>query len=1088
MSKGKLFLVDGVSDNLLSNLDNRDVALWIRGLPKNPPTRDKLVEFLGLPWRFVFSEISDPQLITALERRSSINDPMARKRGFLQIVDNDPSRIQFPLRCLPLYLLNGRDGAPTSEFEDKLRRMTMLEDLRRSGVRQILIISGEEDPIPSGLRDLWASGFRSFLTFASDLEANASVLDEWLGQTDGVTAVSLSRFPAARFIEDIVERYESRFVEERRLIRVRDQKGTFHRIDVTEIDEPERPAFEQYSIIEDRDLTPLTPDEFSEEDFVAFFQNPAASWRPYAAGLPWIRDPKDRKNFESCLKRLDSVGPDENCIAYITSEEGAGGTTLARTLAWEFARDGYPVLVAKPLPFVPDALSIGNLLNRAHHLITDKISQYVESRSRNGEAKEGSKTAPRRYETPWILVFDRMHWEYRDSELRKFLNELKQQGRPVCVLVVTGPIRELSYFDTSVFKQVSVLNHTLDQDEARALGRHLNQFLRVYGKARPDWQWDQFYQSHTVRYLEGVSAFWVTLSFWIQGQYDLSESVQEWMYRAFIENTEDGIIRDAIFEIAAMSSEHLPLPADLLPISVGGFPVSHLLEDRRSSLAALGLVTIAANGKKYWALVHDILGRFLVAALFYDFPMREKLGFADAKDVEHLRFMLLSRISQKRELGERAYKAIGEDFATSIFKIDPDHGRTSFTYFWREVLHALDTMPRSLRDTSRVFRHHVAITRRRIAVLSGDFYGVTIDDKIALLTKAIEDMNFALTSIEYEPGSESNLNLYNSLANAYLNLADAEYENGLPRERIAELRRLANETTRRAYEESPTNSYVVETYVKNLLGNARASIDLAVEYCIEALGILFSTINTDEESYRKPQLAELADQALELLLRQAPATAHDAEPSSALDVLIKAWVSLAEGVDYRSGVALSEIPEQNRIQALDALSHPAGRGNMQAMRLSYDLTCIGYPYAFRRQIEIVEQLQATDYRITPQLRLEYAILLFQNNRAAEGDKAFRKLRRLWRETEHFVQVPVRLRWLRDIDSAALKIVQALTGSDYGYRAMARVQEFNNLQAPFRLEEFGFSDLRPGMRFAAKVSFGHNGPFLRPVTAGPTEVD
>ena len=335
---------------------------------------------------------------------------------------------------------------------------------------------------------------------------------------------------------------------------------------------------------------------------------------------------------------------------------------------------------------------------------------------------------------------------------------------------------------------------------------------------------------------------------------------------------------------------------------------------------------------------------------------------------------------------------------------------------------------------------------------------------------------------------KSNLNLYNSLANAYINLADVEAQKGSSRDRVVELRRLANEATRRSYDESPTNSYVVETYVKNLLGNARASPELAIEHCIEALGILFSAINATEETYRKPQLAELADQALELLMRQAPVGARNAEPTSAIDVLIKAWVTLAEGVDYGSRIALSEIPEQNRMRALDVLGHRAGRGNIQVMRLSFDLTCIGHPYAFQRQIEIVEQLQASDYRVTPQLRLEYAILLFQNNRAAEGDKAFRFLRRLWRESEHFVQVPERLRWLRDADSAVVKIVQATSGSDYGYRAMARVQEFNNLQAPFRLEEFGFRDLRPGVRFAAKVSFGHNGPFLRPVTAGPAEAD
>jgi hypothetical protein len=702
--------------------------------------------------------------------------------------------------------------------------MTMLEDLRRSSVRQILILSGDDDPVPSDLKDLWTSGFRSFLTFASDSAGAAVLLDEWLGQLEGVAAASLSRLPTTQIIEDILARYGARYPEERRVIRVRDQKGTFHAVDVTEIDEPERPILEQYSIIEDRDLALLTPEELSEEDFVAFFRNPESSWRPYAAGLPWMRDEQWRRDLGRNLKRLDAVGSEENCVTYILSESGAGGTTIARMLAWEHAREGYPVLLANPLPFVPDALAIGNFLNRARREIDSKLAQQLELLAGPNGAEQSDRDtnrAARRYETPWIIVFDRMHWEFRDSELLRFRNELEKQGRPVCILVVTGPVRELTYFNSSVFRQVAELNHTLDLEEALQLGRHLNQFLRVYGKERQDSQWGEFYQAHTVCYLEGIAAFWVTLSFWIQGQYDLSESIQEWIYRAFMENTESGIVRDAILEIAAMSSEHLPLPAGLLPVSRGEWPVSHLLEDQRSNLAALGLVRTTAEGNKYWALVHDILGRFLINALFYDFQTRETLGFADARDVEHLRFLLLRRISKKRELGERAYRAIGEDFATSIFKIDPDHGRGSFSLFWREVLEALDTMPRSLRDTSRVFRHHVAISRRRIAVLNEAFYGVKSDDKIGLLKQAIEDINFALHSIEYTPGSEPNLNLYNSLANAYLNLAQVESERGSPRERIFELRRLANEVTRRAYEESPTNSYVVETYVKNLLGNAR---------------------------------------------------------------------------------------------------------------------------------------------------------------------------------------------------------------------------------------------------------------------------
>ena len=95
--------------------------------------------------------------------------------------------------------------------------------------------------------------------------------------------------------------------------------------------------------------------------------------------------------------------------------------------------------------------------------------------------------------------------------------------------MVSGPLRELSYYDTSVFKELGELNHALDQAEARALGQHLNRFLGLYGKERSPWQWDEFYSTHTVRHIEGWSSFWITLSFWIQRQYDLSESIQEWL-------------------------------------------------------------------------------------------------------------------------------------------------------------------------------------------------------------------------------------------------------------------------------------------------------------------------------------------------------------------------------------------------------------------------------------------------------------------------------------------------------------------------------------------------------------------------------
>ena len=172
-----------------------------------------------------------------------------------------------------------------------------------------------------------------------------------------------------------------------------------------------------------------------------------------------------------------------------------------------------------------------------------------------------------------------------------------------------------------------------------------------------------------------------------------------------------------------------------------------------------------------------------------------------------------------------------------------------------------------LRDTSRVFRHHTAVSRRRVAKFDENYYGVTKEERIVLLNEAIEDIRYALNSIDYRPGSESNVNLFNSLANAYLDLAELESEGGSPQERLRELRQLANDATRRAYAENPTNSFVIETYVKNLLDQSSPE---AIGNCIEALGIIFEALASADGVYRKSQLGELADRALAILFKQSP--------------------------------------------------------------------------------------------------------------------------------------------------------------------------------------------------------------------------
>ncbi len=1051
--------------SILSRLETRDIGLWVEKLPENPTA--EFVRFLSLPWRFVVLSHTDEAFLQRVEESASADQVLLRRRGFVQIIDSDPSRIELPSRSLPIYLLNGMRGENSPSFESQLRKLTILEAVRRSEPRQILVIGTSTQGAPDELKQLWTTDFRSEITIGSTDARTTVAIEDWSRVVSGNLQANIIELPIDTIAVAVLDLYNHIYPEDRTVVRVRDSHGGYAKCDLTGIDDPERPILEFYQVIQERDLTSLSPQELSHEDFTAFFRDPSQSWRPYAAGLPWRRDGEMRDGVFQVLKKLDSAGSDENRITYIAAEPGSGGTTMARLIAWECAQAGYPTLVAKQTPFAPDALRLINFMTAAHGLI--------------GDRQEESGRQSRLYEAPWVIVFDILHWQARESELERFKAEIQKSGRPACILTVASSSVPIAYHIGSSFRHVGSINHIIEQSEAKKLGEHLNRFLKIYGRERSARQWESFYSDHTVRLIEGAAAFWITLSFWIQGQYDLSESIQDWLYQAFKRSEAGKIVKRAILDIAAFSTERLPIPESLLPRSNGKWPTSQLLSDVQTELASLGLVRISSDGIYYWGMIHDILGRFLLNALYFDFQARQEFGLAAVGSPEELRFAVLKQISAEPRLGELAFRSTGEDFATTIFKIDQD--RTAFAHNWREVLKALDEMPISLRDNSRTFRHHVAVSRRRIATLDSRNYEVSNQDRLELIRAAVADVTYALNEIPYTQESDSDLNLLNSLARAYQDLEHIEGLLGASKDRLRELRILANQATRRAYDESPANSFTIETYVKNLLVSAREQPTDSAKYCVEALGVLYSALSSNEIAYRAAELQKLADQAVNILFSLATDVQTVITPRTATDVLAQTWRVLASG-HSSTDWSLNDANAEEKEQALKFLQNPMVVGNMQAIRLSYDLTALLRPLAFKEQLQFAEQLQLSTYKAPPQLTLEYAILLYQAERAFQGDVVFKSLRNLWRESEHFVHVPDRLRWLHNPDGLSLKIVSAITGSDYGNRTLARVDEFRSAPVPFRPEEHGMNAVRPGIRFRCHVSFGHNGPFLRPVTAGP----
>lgn len=1057
--------------SLVVALADRDVSIWVRGRVNSPAEADAIAAMLRLPWKQVFIEERDPLLVAALKKQDT--DALARRRGFIHLIDTDPSRTALPARALPVFLLSGLNDQGTA-FEQQLRGLTMLEELRRSGVRQF-VVAGSAGASPAGALDrIWDTGFRARLLIADDQVDAPGQLNEWLSTKDPRALASVVALQVVEFASQLVAAFTSSYEDEQLIVRQRNEAGVVRRIDLTDIDDPERPILDSYDLVLDRDLTSADPDDLPEEAFNAFFRGDLGDWRPFSAGVPWIRDGGAWTGLQAQLRRLDSAGSPENRITYIVSEAGAGATTLARHLAFTAAKAGYPTLVARGLPFTPNPLPLINFLTRARQRSEDLKSSTA--------ATEGSEAPDSRlYETPWLVVFDRVHWEFRDGELRRFLQELERAGRPACILVITGPVREAAYFDGSRFKQLTDLHHMLDGVETLELGRHINRFLRRYGKERPEWQWRNFQEAHAVRYLEGVAAFWVTLSFWLQTQYDLNESIQDWVYKAYKRSADTPEVSRAVLQIAALSSERLPMPESLIEQGASPWPVALLLDDRRGELAPLGIVRLSNAGRKYWAMAHDILGRLLINALFYDPTARSSMGYGDARDAQHLRFLILREMSRKPALGETESRDYGEEFATNVFKVDPDHGRSSWNHIWREVLSALDEMPAPLRNGSRVFRHHTAISRRRIAWLDELAYGVSDVDKVDLLKRAVSDITYALQMIDGASGGESDVNLYNSLANAYFDLARVRARLGAPAEELAELRKLASDATRHAYEQSPSSPYVIETHVKSLIASAEENKEAAPAYCIEALEIVYGAIRNDRSEVRRHALVALADRAVGILLSSGVSSLRLAEPTNPAEVLVSAWVALAKPLDGTAPNALDEVPGDVLAAVLQLLGSPAGAGNAQVAKLRYQVLVAANPHDFKPQLEALDLLVGTGYRLQPQLRLEYALLMFQEMRLDEANREFRSLRTLWRETEIFVQVPVRLRWLL-LPGGERRRVSATAAYDHGYRAMARIADFGGIEVPYRPQEFGASDHRQGTKFSAFISFGHNGPFLRPVTA------
>ncbi len=1061
-------------EDALSDLLDRDAALWVCGPePDSADEREKLAQFMVLPWKVVLSELSSKALVAEIETRGAQQDSLSQYRGFVHLVASDPSMRHLPPRALPIFLLNGRNDASNSTESSSLtgmiasrRRLNMLGRLEAASPKRVFVFGANIDETAQELAELLNGDFRSFLTFVVPDSVTPDSISSHFESVAGISSISVVSTELRGFCDKIVQRSAGLLPDTKIVLQVQNFAGDLREIDITDAELIEQPLLDKFDIIKSKDLRRLSEFDLTLEDLNDFFDKSKHSWRAFAAGLPWIPERMAIDTVLHSLRNVHRKGTAQVPIYYVISEAGAGGTTFVRALAFHAATAGFPTLLAQSHLYAPNATEISSFLYRA----------FLRIKGSDNSA-ENDQAVPE-LETPWLLVFDREQWDGQEQALRNFSAEIARSGRPAVILKVLGSDISPETLNLPA-RELCALTHELEREQVLFLGKHLNKFLKPLGWSKEENDWLRFWEQHKPDIDTSIAAFWVILEFWLRGLIDLGESIQGWLLKQFRNEDLTPDVRRIILEIAALSVERRAVPEHLLPIPQDvKLPLSVILEQMRTSIPGLALIRQRSVVGRDWAVAHDVLARYLINAVYYDRPLLQEIGLTQIQSPVELRLTLISRVTQRTALGENIFLPYAAQFAFKTLKLDEPEGNAEFFSHWREVLKILEAFPDAVQQGNRAFIHHVAISRRRVA--KSERFDASVDERRHQLDTAIGQIEFALNNLEEVADDESNLNLYNSLALAYQDLASLELEQSGFSDLVRSLRAKANEAINNALKENPTNSYVLETAAKNMLQQGKLDRSGTINAAAQALAYIFQATTLENSAARQHQLGKLATEAL-LLLRDHGAAEEISRmkaQENAMGHLASAWLELMKDSQTIT-TALPSSYSEDRARAAVEILREAPR-HWLVIRLQCDLTSFLYPYDFEQQLGLLDELESIPtYRLPLQMRLERSILLHMVGRHPDAHSTFRSLRPDIKAQNAILSVPPHLRWLLQSGSRKKLLCNARVTNNWGYRAMAQVTELKLSEVPFTPREFGQHNFPPRMAFKCHIQFGAMGPFIKP---------
>lgn len=1064
-----------VSNELLSDVVARQCVLWLVSEVLADTDIESLRKLVDAPWRGVFVESTSPKFAALIESSGNTLGSSDANGAFTHLIASDPLALQLQRRAKPVFFLNGRsdrgglESAALPRRSAERRRLNMTARLRDMEPRRVIVVGDQPGAALEELASLWDAEFRSLLTIATTDASLSDLIKADFGEIDALQVVQWVALPSAEFALQLVERLDGLATSSGVTTLMRLPGGSQVQVDLSKAELAEQPISDFCDFIGVRDMLPVSPDDLDEPELQSFFTRASTSWRPYAAGLPWMPDPRPAGELRKALEEQLSDPPGSVQVLSIVSEAGAGGTTQARMMAFAASRAGFPALLVRQEAPRPSALELTGFMFRA-------VQEAMQQAAHDGLADVG--------EPVWVIVLDVQHLQGSSEELQRFCAELARSGRKVAILNVALATAPIDLPQSIPHRELLAVSHTLDASEVATLGTHLNVFLRRHGRQKSVQEWLAFWQKHQPDFDVGIASFWVALEFWLAGFLPLGESIQAWAVRQFKALDGGAETQRALLEICAFSVERRGMPERLLALlTAPKLPWSMALGHARETSPGIGLVSGEAHPYgRVWAIVHDILARYLVAGVWNDRLLCERLGIAACEDSVALRLELMGETARRSSMGEPFARPFAISLATSVLKLDEQSGNAEFFKYWHKVLAILESVPQAVRLNSRTFNHHLAISRRRVT--QGELFDQSKQQKQHLLGQAVRELEFALDKIEPSQDDEPTLNLLNTLALVYQDLADLERNGGDPTE-LARLLAKSDSITARALKDNPNNSYVLETAAKNQLRQGMTANDASekVESAAKALTFVFQASRLDSANDRKMKLGSLAAQALKVLRDEKASDVIESlcRSGSPYGFIAKAWSALPVQTGAEATLALDAIGVGAARGAIAILMDSPER-NWLLVRLLYDLVVIAEPADFQSQLRLLDELAATKgYQLSLQQVLERAVLLFIAGQNKQAEEEFRWLRPRVKESQVVVSVPQRLRWLPSPDRSGRAICSArVVDSATGARSMARVRELGNTGSPFNPQEFGKARMAPNEQFKCQVTFAAMGPFLKPV--------